>query len=474
MKESEDERKKREEIEKRKKIEALRPMSRLEFQILYGKCASSGWVYGESNETLYQQYIQRYGFFLSHLTLLKKDREIFEDVLLTQLPDKDIFFLVDKSGLIHTISLPGTKAAKAANESKNEEVNAANINWFFAESPNTLETYVYNPDKNAETAYYTGPLTILKTAALTAALPEVLSASKLTLKELKLSVIAAKKAAKKVTQIVNNTKAAVAKTELAVALNNVEELTLALTVAAATLEEATGLATEAEVAAVAKSAAAAAATVEVALETELITETAATVLAALKDAVLLVQTTTQKKNWIDQNIILLDFFPFPIIMSTDVRKDVFKEGYTFRAHLSEYFKPLVENVKKLFAEPASVNVYLIAPTYTSVHAILELTDFDWAELVTLKASSTYKQSIEKRPFGFDTKKTPKKIYDGHLEIRGNEFDEFKKKFKLETSVYYLNDEIPSVNTDYPDFCAYLKKRIYLNDGNFPGIPGEDE
>lgn len=38
-------------------------MSRLEFQILYGKCASSGWVYGEFNETLYQQYLQRYGFF---------------------------------------------------------------------------------------------------------------------------------------------------------------------------------------------------------------------------------------------------------------------------------------------------------------------------------------------------------------------------------------------------------------------------
>ena len=168
MKESEDERKKREEKEKRKKIEALRPMSRLEFQILYGKCASSGWVYGESNETLYQQYIQRYGFFLSHLTLLKKDREIFEDVLLTQLPDKDIFFLVDKSGLIHTISLPGTKAAKEANESKNEELNAANINWFFAESPNTLETYVYNPYRDS-TPYYTGPLKILEKSALTAA-----------------------------------------------------------------------------------------------------------------------------------------------------------------------------------------------------------------------------------------------------------------------------------------------------------------
>ena len=369
MSEAKAEIKKREE---RKKIEALRPMSRLEFQILYGKCASSGWVYGEFNETLYQQYLQRYGFFLCHLTLLKTDRKIFEDVLLTQLPDKDIFFLVDKSGLIHTISLPGAKAAKAVNEAN--EAKAANINWFFAESPNTLETYVYNPDKKTETAYYTGPLTILKEAAVTAA-KELMDPAK-------------------------------------------------------------------------------------------------------KAATLVVPTTTQKQNWINQNIILLDFFPFPIIMSTDIRKDVMKEGYTFRKHLSEYFKPLVENVKKLFdspTAPASVNVYLIAPTYTSVHAILELTDFEWAELVTLNASSTYKKSNLEYPFGFDKKNTPLKIYDGHIEIRNNEFNEFSNKFSLTTPTSpEINPHIPSPESNYDKFCSYLKNKIYLNDGNVPGITGVDE
>lgn len=350
MKETTDERIKREEIEKRKKIEALRPMSRLEFQILYGKCASSGWVYGEFNETLYQQYLQRYGFFLCHLFYLKY-KKTEADGLLTKLSKKsDLYFLIDTSRLIHTISLPGTTLFYK-NLLKN---NSGVIKWFFAESPNTLETYVYNPNRDS-TPYYTGPLKILET------------------------------------------------------------------------ETATGVG----------------------------------------------KKTVQEQNWINQNIILLDFFPFPIIMSTDIRKDVVEEGYTFRVHLSEYFKPLVKNVKKIFDAPALVaapaNVYLIAPPYTSVHAILELTDFEWAELVKLNASGTYKQSSEKPSFGFDTKKTPKKIYDGHLNIRENEFNEFKKNFNLKTSAYSLNNNIPSAKDKYPEFCAYLKNRIYLNDSRNPGI-----
>jgi len=479
MKETKDERIKREEIED------LRPMSRLKFQILYGKCASSGWVYGEFNETLYQQYLQRYGFFLCHLLFLK-NKKIDEDGLLTKLSEKsDIYFLIDTSRLIHTISLPGT--TQFYDPSIN--IDSKNIKWFFAESPNTLVTYVYNPNGDS-TPYYNGPLTILKKSALTAAT----------------ALTAAATAATAATELTAAATAATAATALATAATAAE---LAAEKATAAAEKATAAAEKATVAAELRTAAATAATeLNVALEkatvaakdlgTELTAATksaeelktalaateledvkvlAATALAALIAAALVDHTTTQKKNWINQNIILLDFFPFPIIMSTDIRKDVAKEGYTFRMHLSEYFKPLVENVKKLFdspTAPASLNVYLIAPTYTSVHAILELTDFEWAELVTLKASSTYKQFIEELPFGFDTKKTPEKIYDGHLKIRENEFGEFKKKFKLETSSYFLNNNIPSAKDNYPEFCAYLKKRIYLNDGNFPGIPGVNE
>ena len=99
----------KEKIAEREKIEALRPMSRLEFQILYSKCGSSGWVYGEFNETLYQQYLQRYGFFLCHILYLKNGKLPDEDGLITQLKkESDIFFIVDKDNLIHTISLGGT------------------------------------------------------------------------------------------------------------------------------------------------------------------------------------------------------------------------------------------------------------------------------------------------------------------------------------------------------------------------------
>ena len=484
----------------REKIEALRPMSRLEFQILYSKCGSSGWVYGEFNETLYQQYIQRYGFFLCHLLFLKYG-EADANGLLTKLNDSDIYFLIDKSRLIHTISLPGTNATNDKNKA-----NATNINWFFAESPNTLETYVFNP-KNKETPYYTGPLTILKKSSLTAA-TELTAAARAAI-ALNVAPEKAKAAEEAATELM----AAAAKAaELAAATAAAAEKELAAATAAEKAKETA--ATELRAAADTELAAAAATTIaakeaETAAATELgiklsyatnsaeelktalaateledvkalaaSTALAVTALAALIAAALVDHTTTQKPNWINQNIILLDFFPFPIIMSTDIRKDVAMEGYTFRMHLSEYFKPLVENVKKIFDAPAPVaapaNVYLISPPYTSVHAIFELTDFEWAELVTLNASSTYKQSIEQPSFGFDTKKTPEKIYDSHLEIREKEFDKFKKKFKLETSSSFLNNNIPSAKDKYPEFCAYLKKRIYLNDGNRPGIPGVNE
>ena len=367
MKETKDERIKREEIEKRKKIEALRPMSRLEFQILYGKCASSGWVYGESNETLYQQYIQHYGFFLCHLISLKGNGFELAGLLTHSVEGSDIYFLVDESGLIHTISLPGTNVANVANDNAVNVENAANINWFFAESPNTPETYVYNP-KRATTPYYSGPLQILAAAAL------------------------------------------------------------------------------------------------------------------------VVQTTTEEPNWINQNIILLDFFPFPIITSTDIRKDVVEKGYTFRMHLSEYFKPLFEHVKNLFdavAPVAPVGVYLIAPPYASVHAIFELTDFEWAELVTLNASSNYTKV-------FDQEFTPASMYKSFLTIRDKEYKMYNKKFLAEVpntpmppepqfnltkeNIKALKEKQETQETqetlkEYKIMCAYLKERIYLNGGNVPGIPG---
>ena len=336
--------------EEREKIEDLRPMSRLKFQILYGKCASSGWVYGEFNETLYQQYLQRYGFFLCHLLFLK-NKKIDEDGLLTKLSEKsDIYFLIDTSRLIHTISLPGT--TQFYDPSIN--IDSKNIKWFFAESPNTLETYVYNPNGDS-TPYYTGPLKILET------------------------------------------------------------------------ETATGVG----------------------------------------------KKTVQKQNWINQNIILLDFFPFPIIMSTDIRKDVRKKGYTFRKHLSEYFKPLFINVKEVLENDKKktlTEVYLISPPYTSIHAIFELEDFEWINFIKLKNESNHKINKTAPRFGFDEEKTPEKIFDGFIEIRKNEFDEFLNKFSLTTTLSLkINPEIPLPKSNYLNFCSYLKKRIYLNDGNVPGI-----
>ena len=113
---------------------------------------------------------------------------------------------------------------------------------------------------------------------------------------------------------------------------------------------------------------------------------------------------------------------------------------------------------------------MISPPYTSIHAIFELTDFEWAELVTLNDSSTYKQSIKVKPFGFDEEKTPKKIFDGFNEIRTNEFIEFSNKFSLTTTTSpIINTDIPLPHIEYAAFCSYLKKRIYLNDGNVPGI-----
>lgn len=332
----------KEAIEKEKK-EALRPMSRLEFQILYSKCGSSGWVYGEFNETLYQQYLQRYGFFLCHLLYIK-DKQKDADGLLTKLnADSDIYFLIDKSRLIHTISLPGTTQFYQNGTSDKNEYN--NIEWFFAESPNTLETYVYNTNENKKLSpYYIGPM-----------------------------------------QIIGHT-----------------------------------------------------------------------------------------EDWLEKKIILLDFFPFPIIMSTDIRKDVVEEGYTFRKHLSEYFKPLFENVKKILepdTEKTQTKVYLISPPYTSIHAIFELTDFEWAELVTLNDGSNYKGQSVTESCGFDEEKTPKKILNGFIEIRKKEYGEFFKKFSIAPpGCPEIAINIPSPEDDYTAFCAYLKKRIYLNNSNNPGNP----
>ena len=189
-------------------------------------------------------------------------------------------------------------------------------------------------------------------------------------------------------------------------------------------------------------------------------------------------------------------------MSTDIRKDVVEEGYTFRMHLSEYFKPLVENVKKIFDEhslvAAPANVYLIAPPYTSVHAILELTDFEWAKLVTLNASSAYKQSKNKASCGFDQELTPASMYMSFLTIRDKEYIMYNEKFLAEVpktpnppepqfdltkeNIKALKEkqktqktpETQETQEKYKKMCAYLKNRIYLNNGNVPGIPGVEE
>ena len=156
-------------------------------------------------------------------------------------------------------------------------------------------------------------------------------------------------------------------------------------------------------------------------------------------------------NWLDSNILLLDFFPFSIIGTTIVRQNIVQEGYTFRIHLSQYFRPYLEAVLNFLEIDRPQPAYLIAPPYTSLHAILELEDDGWNNLITLNHDSNYKNNNEANPFGFDIRQTPVLMYRSFINVRG----------QLQP---YLGINI----NDIPAYYQYIKSRIYSNGSGNPG------
>jgi len=162
-------------------------------------------------------------------------------------------------------------------------------------------------------------------------------------------------------------------------------------------------------------------------------------------------TFLRGNNWLDSNILLLDFFPFPIIGTTTVRKRIVQNGYTFRMHLSQYFKPYLEAVLNFLEIDRPQPVYLIAPPYTSIHAILELEDDGWNNLIILNHDSNYKNNNEVNPFGFDKGQTPILMYNAFINVR-------------EQQAPYLGINI----NDIPAYYKYIKCRIYSNGSGNPG------
>ena len=156
-------------------------------------------------------------------------------------------------------------------------------------------------------------------------------------------------------------------------------------------------------------------------------------------------------NWIDSNILLLDFFPFPIEGTTTVRKRIVQKGYTFRMHLSQYFKPYLEAVLNFLEIDRPQLAHLIAPPYISLHAILELEDDGWNNLITLKHESNFKDNIGVTPFGFDIRQTPILMFNAFINVRGQQPP-------------YLGININHI----PTYYQYIKSRIYCDGTNYPG------
>jgi hypothetical protein len=293
-------------------LENLRPMSRSEFEILYNRCAKSGWVKSNINlEILYNHYLQRHGYFLYYIIVLKYQMFIENNTLINV--NEDNFNLIDNGGFPHPINLPNLNLLQ-----KNLPFNNT-IHLFLAEAPNTFETYVYNPIRTA-TQYYNWPLTFLR-----------------------------------------------------------------------------------------------------------------------------------GNNWLDSNILLLDFFPFPIKGTTTIRKRIVQKGYTFRMHLSQYFKPYLEAVLNFLEIDRPQPACLIAPPYTSIHAILELEDDGWNNLIILNHESNFKDNIDVTPFGFDAWQTPILMYNAFINLR-------------EQQSPYLGTYI----NDIPAYYQYIKSRIYCDGTNYPG------
>lgn len=156
-------------------------------------------------------------------------------------------------------------------------------------------------------------------------------------------------------------------------------------------------------------------------------------------------------SWLDSNILLLDFFPFPIKGTTTIRKRIVQEGYTFRRHLYQYFKPYLEAVLIFLEIDKPQPSCLIAPPYASIHAILELEDDGWNNLIILNHDSNFKDNIDVTPFGFDAKQTPILMYNTFISVRGQQMP-------------YLGANI----NDIPAYYKYIKSRIYCDGTNYPG------
>ena len=99
---------------------------------------------------LYKQYLQRHGYFLYYIIVLKWQMFEVNDTLIIQ--NGDNFRLLDNDNVEHIINLPNLNRVV-----KNLQFDRT-IHLFLAEASNIFETYVYNPIRT-KTQYYNWPLT---------------------------------------------------------------------------------------------------------------------------------------------------------------------------------------------------------------------------------------------------------------------------------------------------------------------------
>lgn len=337
-----------------KKKNELRPMGRLELQILYANCAKSGWVHGEFSETIYQGYLTRFAYFYHYLLSLKNEKS--DDVLIPN-ANTSVFFIRDKDNLVHTVYLDGlNKSKKAGIKTNDGNQKQTKFKFFFAEAPNTLNTYVYNPSAEIK-EYVKGPLSI---------------ASKSEYKK-----------------------------------ENIEN---------------------------------------------------------------------HLNLWREHKVILLDFFPFPIIMDTEVRGKVQEDGYTFRKHLDEYFFDFFHSVKSYLSINVKQCVYLITPAITGIHAFLELSENRWQNHIKIMDQSDFDGTITKKEEGKKFNEDSfNNILDGFINVRNKQIDYLEEiignknsvqKFStfLEGFILYENQKCSACRRKLQEKIC---KHLYLK-GQYPG------
>lgn len=235
-------------------LENLRPMSRSEFEVLYRNCLESGWVQANFNlENLYNQYLQRHGYFLDYLMKLNPENKQLNEFFIEG--ENNVINLIDNTNTDHNVELPNR-----INVQNNDQI--LNYTCFLAESPNAdspnegnFNTYIYNPIGIAS-QYLRYPVRVVR--------------GNLYLRP------------------------------------------------RATKQQ-------------------------------------------------LLQIFSEGKG------ILIDFFPFPLLRDTDIRRQIIEDGYTFRHHLVDYFTPFFNDILT-FLGIENMATYMICPPYITAHAYLEITE----------------------------------------------------------------------------------------------------